>query len=123
MVEKINKQFKRGLITEEERYNNVIDVWTKAKAKIEQELQEISSGNFDNPTFMMMNSGARGSIGNFSQLVGMRGLMAKPDGSTVEIPITSSLMEGLTVSEFFLSTHGSEKEMLIQRYVLPIQDT
>lgn len=58
---------------------------------------------------MMMNSGARGKISNFTQLAGMRGLMAKPDGSTVEIPITSSFIEGLSVSEFFLSTHGSRK--------------
>ncbi len=109
MVEKINKQFKRGLITEEERYNSVIDVWTKANQKIQKELEEISSGDFENPVFMMMNSGARGSISNFSQLAGMRGLMAKPDGSTVEIPIISNFAEGLTVSEFFLSTHGSRK--------------
>ena len=58
---------------------------------------------------MMMNSSARGSISNFTQLAGMRGLMAKPDGSTVEIPITSCFIEGLDVSEFFLSTHGSRK--------------
>ena len=109
LVEKINKQYKRGLITEEERYNNVIDVWTKANKKIQKELEEISSSDFDNPLFMMMNSGARGSISNFSQLAGMRGLMAKPDGSTVEIPITSNFSEGLDVSEFFLSSHGSRK--------------
>ncbi len=109
LVDKINKQYKRGLITEEERYNNVIDVWTKANKKIQKELEEISSSDFDNPLFMMMNSGARGSISNFSQLAGMRGLMAKPDGSTVEIPITSNFSEGLDVSEFFLSSHGSRK--------------
>ncbi|MBE6161282.1 MAG: DNA-directed RNA polymerase subunit beta' [Firmicutes bacterium] len=109
MVEKINKQFKRGLITEEERYNNVIEVWNKAKSKIEEELQEMADGNYDNPLFMMMNSGARGSIGNFSQLSGMRGLMAKPDGSTLEIPIKSNFMEGLSVAEFFFATHGTRK--------------
>ena len=109
LVEKINKQYKRGLITEEERYNSVIDVWTKANKKIQKELEEISSNDYDNPLFMMMNSGARGSISNFSQLAGMRGLMAKPDGSTVEIPITSNFSEGLDVSEFFLSSHGSRK--------------
>ncbi len=109
IVEKINKQFKRGLITEEERYNNVINTWNTQQDKIKAELQEIAEGNFDNPLFMMMNSGARGSISNFVQLSGMRGLMAKPDGSTVEIPITSNFMEGLKVSEFFLSSHGSRK--------------
>ncbi len=109
IVDKINKQFKRGLITEEERYNNVINVWTEQQDKIKDELQEIANNDFDNPLFMMMNSGARGSISNFVQLSGMRGLMAKPDGSTVEIPITSNFMEGLKVSEFFLSSHGSRK--------------
>lgn len=109
MVDKINKQFKRGLITEEERYNNVINTWNNQQDKIKAELQSIADGNFDNPLFMMMNSGARGSISNFVQLSGMRGLMAKPDGSTVEIPITSNFMEGLNVSEFFLSSHGSRK--------------
>ena len=108
-VDKINKQYQRGLITEAERYENVIVSWNKATDEIKDELAEISKNNYDNPIFMMMNSGARGSISNFTQLAGMRGLMAKPDGSTVEIPITSSFIEGLTVSEFFLSTHGSRK--------------
>ncbi len=109
LVDKINKQFSRGLITEEERYNNVIDIWNKANDAIKTELQEIADGDFDNPLFMMMNSGARGSISNFTQLAGMRGLMAKPDGSTIEIPVLSNFSEGLSVSEFFLSSHGSRK--------------
>ena len=108
-VEKINKQYQRGLITEDERYENVINAWNNATDEIKDELAELSKNNYDNPIFMMMNSGARGSISNFTQLAGMRGLMAKPDGSTVEIPITSSFIEGLSVSEFFLSTHGSRK--------------
>ncbi len=108
-VDKINKQYQRGLITEQERYASVIELWTKATDDVKNELKEISENNYDNPIFMMMNSGARGKISNFTQLAGMRGLMAKPDGSTVEIPITSSFIEGLTVSEFFLSTHGSRK--------------
>ena len=108
-VDKINKQYQRGLITEQERYASVIELWTKATDDVKNELKAISENNYDNPIFMMMNSGARGKISNFTQLAGMRGLMAKPDGSTVEIPITSSFIEGLTVSEFFLSTHGSRK--------------
>ncbi len=108
-VDKINKQYQRGLITETERYENVIASWNNATDEIKDELAEISKNNYDNPIFMMMNSGARGSISNFTQLAGMRGLMARPDGSTVEIPITSSFIEGLSVSEFFLSTHGSRK--------------
>ncbi len=108
-VDKINKQYQKGLITEAERYNGVIQIWTEATDKVKDALAEISKDNFTNPIFMMMNSGARGKISNFTQLAGMRGLMAKPDGTTVEIPITSCFMEGLSVSEFFLSTHGSRK--------------
>ena len=108
-VDKINKQYQKGLITEQERYNGVIQIWTEATDKVKDALSEISKDNYTNPIFMMMNSGARGKISNFTQLAGMRGLMAKPDGTTVEIPITSCFMEGLSVSEFFLSTHGSRK--------------
>ena len=109
LVDKVNKQFKRGMITDEERYNTVIDIWNKANDKIKAELKEMAEGDYDNPLFMMMNSGARGSLSNFAQLAGMRGLMAKPDGSTIEIPVMSNFSEGLTVSEFFLSSHGSRK--------------
>ena len=108
-VEKLNKQHKRGLITETERYNGVIKVWSEATDEVKNELAELSKDNFENPIFMMMNSGARGKISNFTQLAGMRGLMAKPDGTTVEVPITSCFIDGLSVSEFFLSTHGSRK--------------
>ncbi len=108
-VDKINKQFQRGLITEEERFNNVIQVWNDTKDDVEAELKGISSGDHKNPIFMMMNSGARGNAGNFTQLAGMRGLMAKPNGQPVEIPIKSNFIEGLNVSEFFLSTHGARK--------------
>ena len=108
-VDKINKQYQKGLITEQERYNGVIQIWTEATDQVKNALAAISKDNFENPIFMMMNSGARGKISNFTQLAGMRGLMAKPDGTTVEIPITSCFMEGLSVSEFFLSTHGSRK--------------
>ena len=69
----------------------------------------MSKSDNENPLFLMMNSGARGNASNFTQLAGMRGLMAKPNGETVEIPIISSFIEGLTVSEFFLSTHGARK--------------
>ena len=108
-VDKINKQYQRGLITEEERYNNVIQIWNHTKDEVENELKKISEGNHKNPIFMMMNSGARGNAGNFTQLAGMRGCMAKPNGEPVEIPIKSCFMEGLSVSEFFLSTHGARK--------------
>ena len=108
-VEKINKQYRKGLITESERYQEVISNWAAATDKIKNELKQISLNDYDNPIFMMMNSGARGEISNFTQLAGMRGLMAKPNGETVEIPILSNFMEGLGVSEFFLSSHGTRK--------------
>ena len=108
-VDKINKQFKRGLITEEERKSSVCDVWLNVTNQVHGELAKISKEMKENPIFMMMNSGARGSANQFGQMAGMRGLMAKPDGSMVEIPITSSLVDGLTVNEFFLNTHGARK--------------
>ena len=109
LVEKINKQFQRGLITDEERFKKVIEVWNNAKLKVQKELEVYSNENEDNPIFVMMKSKARGNLNNFTQLAGMRGLMAKPNGESVEIPITSNFYEGLSVSEFFLSTHGARK--------------
>ena len=108
-VDKINKQYNRGLITEEERHANVCDVWNGVQEQVHGELSAIAKTQKENPIFMMMNSGARGSANQFGQMAGMRGLMSKPDGSVVEIPITSSLIEGLTVNEFFLNTHGARK--------------
>ena len=109
MVEKINKQYKRGLITNEERFNKVISTWDAAKGEVQKELQAKADADMDNPIFMMMHSKARGSISNFTQIAGMRGIMSKPDGTPVEIPITSNFREGLSVAEFFLSTHGARK--------------
>ena len=109
IVDTINKQYARGLITNEERYNKVIEVWNNAKNEVQKELEVYAKEDMDNPIFMMMNSKARGNISNFTQLAGMRGLMAKPDGTPVEIPVTSNFVEGLSVDEFFLSTHGARK--------------
>ena len=108
-VDKINTQYKRGLITEEERFNKVIDTWNGATDQVKAELEEISQTDIDNPIFIMMNSKARGNISNFTQVAGMRGIMAKPDGTPVEIPILSNFIQGLSVAEFFLSTHGARK--------------
>ena len=108
-VDKINKQYKRGLITDEERYNNVISTWNNATDQVKAELEGLSHTDVDNPIFIMMNSKARGNISNFTQVAGMRGIMAKPDGTSVEIPILSNFIEGLSVAEFFLSTHGTRK--------------
>ena len=109
VVDKINKQYKRGLITDEERYSKVIETWNGAKDKVQAELEEIANSDEDNPIFMMMHSKARGNISNFTQLAGMRGIMAKPNGDSVEIPVLSNFREGLSVAEFFLSTHGTRK--------------
>ena len=108
-VAKINKQYQRGLITDKERFDLVIAVWDEAKKQIQKELQGYADTLVDNPIFIMMNSKARGSISNFTQLAGMRGIMQKPNGEPVEIPIRSSFRDGLSVSEFFLSTHGARK--------------
>ena len=109
IVDKINKQYKRGLITEEERFNKVIETWNNATDQVKEELEGVSKHDVDNPIFIMMNSKARGNISNFTQVAGMRGIMAKPDGTPVEIPILSNFIEGLSVAEFFLSTHGARK--------------
>ena len=108
-VEKINKQYNRGLITNEERFNKVIETWDAAKGEVQKELVAKSDKDMDNPIFIMMHSKARGSTSHLVQLAGMRGIMAKPDGTPVEIPITSNFREGLSVAEFFLSTHGARK--------------
>ncbi|WP_070121464.1 DNA-directed RNA polymerase subunit beta' [Bacillus marinisedimentorum] len=106
-VENVLKQFRRGLITEEERYDRIISIWSQAKDTIQGKL--MATLNKDNPIFMMSDSGARGNASNFTQLAGMRGLMANPAGRIIELPIRSSFREGLTVLEYFISTHGARK--------------
>jgi DNA-directed RNA polymerase subunit beta' len=106
-IEGITKQYKRGLISDEERYNSVIAAWTEASENITVALKN----NLDkfNPVYMMSQSGARGNINQIKQLAGMRGLMADTSGRTLEIPIKSNFREGLNVLEFFVSTHGARK--------------
>ncbi|WP_085993692.1 DNA-directed RNA polymerase subunit beta' [Oceanobacillus senegalensis] len=106
-VDKVLKQFRRGLITEDERYDRVISIWTQTKDSIQDKLMNSLSNR--NPIFMMSDSGARGNASNFTQLAGMRGLMANPAGKIIELPIKSSFREGLTVLEYFISTHGARK--------------
>lgn len=106
-VDNVLKQFRRGLITEEERYERVISIWSAAKDIIQGKL--MASLDKRNPIFMMSDSGARGNASNFTQLAGMRGLMANPAGRIIELPIKSSFREGLTVLEYFISTHGARK--------------
>ncbi|MEE6711424.1 DNA-directed RNA polymerase subunit beta' [Pediococcus acidilactici] len=108
-VATVTKQFRRGLITDDERYERVIGIWNDTKDEIQQRLMD----TFDpqNPIFMMSDSGARGNISNFTQLAGMRGLMAAPNGKIMELPILSNFREGLSVLEMFISTHGARKGM------------
>jgi DNA-directed RNA polymerase subunit beta' len=106
-VDQIMKSFRRGLITEDERYERVVRAWNEAKDEIQSRLMK--SLNRLNPIFMMSDSGARGNASNFTQLAGMRGLMAAPSGRIIELPIKSSFREGLTVQEYFISTHGARK--------------
>ncbi|KUO94936.1 DNA-directed RNA polymerase subunit beta' [Ferroacidibacillus organovorans] len=100
-------QYRRGLITEEERYNRFISIWSSAKDELTNTLMD-SLDRF-NPIYMMANSGARGSVSQITQLAGMRGLMANPSGRIIELPIKSNFREGLTVLEYFISTHGARK--------------
>ncbi|MEJ8778465.1 DNA-directed RNA polymerase subunit beta' [Pseudogracilibacillus sp. ICA-222130] len=106
-VDQVLKQFKRGLITDEERYSRVISIWSDVKDVIQDRL--MASLDKTNPIYMMSDSGARGNPSNFTQLAGMRGLMANPAGRIIELPIRSSFREGLTVLEYFISTHGARK--------------
>ncbi len=106
-VDNVLKQFRRGLITDDERYDRVISIWSAAKDRIQERLMKSLDGL--NPIYMMSDSGARGNASNFTQLAGMRGLMADPSGHIIELPIKSSFREGLTVLEYFISTHGARK--------------
>jgi DNA-directed RNA polymerase subunit beta' len=114
-VEKVQKQFLRGIITEGERYNKVIDAWTHARDQITKQMMhdlqhDVREGRpYLNPIFLMAHSGARGGVEQIRQLAGMRGLMAKPSGQIIETPIKANFREGLSVLEYFSSTHGARK--------------
>ncbi|QDT51209.1 DNA-directed RNA polymerase subunit beta' [Symmachiella dynata] len=109
------KLFDRGIITNQERYNQVLDTWTHAREQITAAMMEElendvrGDGSYVNPIFLMANSGARGGVEQIRQLAGMRGLMAKPSGEIIETPIKANFCEGLTVLEYFSSTHGARK--------------
>ncbi len=110
-VLEIQQQFSAGLLTEQERYNKIIDIWTNTNNKLANGMMELMKNDKDgfNSIYMMADSGARGSAAQIRQLAGMRGLMAKPDGSIIETPIISNFREGLNVLEYFISTHGARK--------------
>jgi DNA-directed RNA polymerase subunit beta' len=106
-VQRIERDYRRGLITDDERYNEVIEVWTKAKDQVTKAVSSVLDPF--GPVAMMAASGAKGNIQQISQMSGMRGLMADPSGRIIELPIRSSFRDGLTVLEYFLSTHGARK--------------
>ncbi len=108
-VDKINKMAEKGFYTEQERHKSVIGVWEETNKSLVEILNKHMKEEVDNPMYIMANSGARGSISNYTQLSAMRGLMASPSGETIEIPIKSCFREGLSVSEFFVATHGARK--------------
>ncbi len=118
-VMKILKLYQRGVITDGERYNQVLDTWTHAREQITKEMmaeleqdtdaRDVRYSGYVNPIFLMAHSGARGGVEQIRQLAGMRGLMAKPSGKIIETPIKANFREGLTVLEYFSSTHGARK--------------
>ena len=120
-VDEIRSQYDEGLITESERYNKVVDIWAQCGDQVAKEMmknlekeafdvddQKVEGDSF-NPIFIMADSGARGSAAQIRQLAGMRGLMAKPSGEIIDTPITANFREGLTVLQYFISTHGARK--------------
>jgi DNA-directed RNA polymerase subunit beta' len=113
-VLKIHKLYQRGIITEGERYNQVLDAWTHARERITTEMMSELENDYRrpgyvNPIYLMAHSGARGGVEQIRQLAGMRGLMAKPSGKIIETPIKANFREGLSVLEYFSSTHGARK--------------
>ncbi|MFA7367693.1 MAG: DNA-directed RNA polymerase subunit beta', partial [Bacilli bacterium] len=109
-ISNLEDQLRMGMLTSSEKRKLQIDIWSKTKTRLENDIKEkVQEEYIENHLYMMSDSGARGSIGNFVQLSGMRGLMAKPNGESMDIPIRSSFREGLTMSEFFISSHGSRK--------------
>ena len=109
-IEKSTQRYLKGEITEVERYTKVIDTWSETTAKLTQEVVE----NFDklNPVYMMAFSGARGNVSQVSQLVGMRGLMADAQGQIIDLPIKSNFKEGLSVTEYIISSYGARKGLV-----------
>ena len=130
-VSSITDSYNMGLITNNERYNQVIDVWTKTNSELTEHAMDrlINDQQGFNSVYMMLDSGARGSKEQIRQLSGMRGLMAKPQksgssgGAIIENPITSNFKEGLSILEYFISTHGARKVLLILPLKQPMQVT
>ena len=109
LVSDIDKQFQRGLITEDERYEQVVEIWKRTTDDDLGRDDEAQLDPTDTRSRMMTDSGARGNKGNIGQLGGMRGLMADPSGRIIDVPVRSNFREGMTVLEYFISTHGARK--------------
>ncbi len=107
IVNKISEQYWYGLITDEERYNHTIKIWSRVKSEVMDEM--IQQYDEQNDIYIQVNSGARGNWGQITQLAGMKGLVASPSGKTIELPIRSNLIEGFTILEYFIATHGGRK--------------
>src|SRR5450432_3791402 len=112
-IKEVEKQYRKGVITPGERYNKIVDIWTHCTDKISGVMFDTLKANQGkkeyNPVYLMVDSGARGNRQQVRQLAGVRGLMAKPSGDIIEKPILSNFREGLTVLEYFISTHGARK--------------
>ena len=108
-VAQVQELYDYGFLSNEERHKQIIDIWTNVKSEIEGSLKRLIDEDRTNPIFMMSKSGARGNTSNFVQLCGLRGLMANTSGETIELPIKTCFREGLSVSEFFIATHGARK--------------
>ena len=108
-VARLQNMYEMGLLTNDERHKQVVSVWENVKNEVQGKLQEQFSKDTHNPIFMMSDSGARGNISNILQLAGMRGLMGSTSGGTIELPVKSCFREGMSVSEFFIATHGARK--------------
>lgn len=108
-VEEIEEMYALGMLTEEERHKSVVDVWANVTVAVRNKLTDQFQKDTRNPIFMMSDSGARGNISNITQLAGMRGLMGNTSGGTIELPVKRCFREGMTVSEFFIATHGARK--------------
>src|SRR5678809_298525 len=110
----VENQYQDGAITHGERYNKIVEIWSKVTEKVSDEMftameEDDRTGRYLNPIYIMADSGARGSKQQIRQLSGMRGLMAKPSGEIIETPITANFREGLSVLQYFISTHGARK--------------
>ena len=108
-VAEIEEMYELGMLTEEERHSSVVNVWTNVNDTVKNKLTEQVKRDSRNPIFMMSDSGARGNISNITQLAGMRGLMGNTSGGTIELPVKRCFREGMSVSEFFIATHGARK--------------